>query len=81
MTTTHTDSSIIEHHDDGSWTETTVITHHPATRGQKAAAWGALGVLAMAPMLPLVVIYGLEKFDEKREELRAKKAAQKNKKK
>jgi hypothetical protein len=80
MTTTHTDSSIIEHHDDGSWTETTTITHYPATRGQKAAAWGALGVLAMAPVIPLAVIYGIEKFEEKREERRAKKAAKKNEK-
>lgn len=69
----HTDSSIIEHHDDGSWTETTVVTHFPATKRQQTlAAVGVLGLIA-APFMPLITVAALEKFEEKREARREKK--------
>lgn len=53
MPRNHTDSSIVEYHDDGTWTETTTITYHPPTKAQKAGAWAALagmGLIAVAPL-------------------------------
>lgn len=70
---THTDSSIIEHHDDGSYTETTVITHLPATRSQKIAAWSGVGAVLVLPFVPVVAIVLQEKFEARREARRAKK--------
>jgi hypothetical protein len=75
MPKAHTDSSIVEHHEDGSWTETTTITHYPATRNEKLAAWGALGALCVAPLFPLIAIHGLEKWEERKQARQAKKAA------
>jgi hypothetical protein len=61
-----TDSCIVEYNDDGSRTVTTVETIHPVTKKQQAAAFGVLGLLALAPAAPLLVIYGLEKWDERK---------------
>ena len=72
MSKTHTDSAIVEHHEDGSWTVTTVETHYPATRGEKAAAWTALGALCIAPFTPLIAI-GVAEWWDRRREAKAKK--------
>jgi len=63
---THTDSQLIEHHDDGSRTTTTVVTSYPATKTQQAVAIGALSALALAPIAPLLIVIGLEKWDARR---------------
>ena len=72
---THTDSVTVEHHDDGSWTETSTITRYPASTGQKAAAIGTIAVIGLMPLLPLVTVMALEKIEERREARRARKKA------
>lgn len=67
MNRTHTDSSIVEHHEDGSYTVTTVETVLPATKAQKAMAVGGLSLLAVAPLLPLAAAWGIDKLDARRE--------------
>lgn len=62
----HTDSAIIEYNEDGSRTVTTVETIYPATKAQQAAAWTGLGAIILAPLAPLVLIAGLEKWEERK---------------
>ena len=73
---THTDSTTVEYHEDGSWTETSTITHIPATTGQKAAAFAGLGVMCVAPFVPLLTVVALEKWEARKE--RKRKAALKS---
>jgi hypothetical protein len=61
----YTDSATIEHHEDGSWTTTTVETHYPASKKQQAVALGALGALCFAPFVPLVTVVVLEKVENR----------------
>lgn len=70
----HTDSSQIEHHEDGSWTTTTVITEYPATRAEKATAWTALGLMTAAPILLAVAPIVKYKIEEKLDERRRRKS-------
>lgn len=67
MNRTHTDSSIVEHHEDGSYTVTTVETVLPATRAQKAAAVGGVSLILSAPLFPLLAMWGMTKLEERRE--------------
>jgi len=69
---THTDSCIIEHHDDGSRTVTTVETVYPVSKKQQALAVGVLSLIAMAPLVPIATVAAWDKIQERRE---AKKAA------
>lgn len=75
---THTDSSTIVHHEDGSWTETSEVTHFPVDKKQQALALGGLTLIAFAPVIPLLSIAAYEKFEEKREARRVRKAAKKS---
>ena len=77
---THTDSAIVEHHEDGSRTVTTVETIHPATRGQQAAAVAGLGLLCVAPLFPLACLWAADKFEKRREAREAKKNPPKDEK-
>lgn len=79
FTRSHTDSSIIEYNEDGSHTETTVITRFPATRTQKVQAWGVLGAIAVLPFVPLAALVVTEKWEERKEARAAKKAAKSEK--
>lgn len=63
----HTDSEIVEWNEDGSRTITTVQTIHPATTAQKAQAWGVLGLITVAPIVPLLVVVALDKIESRRE--------------
>lgn len=75
----HTDKSTVVYHEDGSWTESTEVTHYPASKAQKATATLALvGVLA-APLVPILTIASIEKAADMREKYRAKRDARKNK--
>jgi hypothetical protein len=74
----YTDSATIEHHEDGSWTTTTVETHYPATKKQQAVALGALGALCFAPFVPLVTVVVLEKVENRWNARKARKAQSKN---
>lgn len=74
----HTDSQIVEYNEDGSWTTTTIETEYPMTRGQKAAAWGALGGIAVLPFVPVVAMVMLEKIEERREARRLAKQNENN---
>lgn len=62
----HTDTHQVEYHDDGSRTETTVVTHLPLTKADKAQAWAALGGLMVISMSPLLVIAGAEFWDRRK---------------
>jgi len=70
MNRTHTDSSIVEHHEDGSYTVTTVETVLPATNAQKALAVGGVGLILVAPVFPLLAMWGADKLEERRERRR-----------
>lgn len=70
----YTDSEIIEHNEDGSWTTTTVVTQYPATPQQKAIAIAGLAALIVAPLAPLMGLYAVEKYEEHKEKRRNKKA-------
>lgn len=61
---THTDSQIIEHHDDGSWTTTTVVTETPATKKQQAVAITVLVGLCVAPFTPILAVVAAERWDK-----------------
>jgi len=74
----HTDSSVIDHHEDGSWTETTVITHYPASKAEKALAWSGVGVVLLAPFVPLVMLTVSEKLEARREKRRLKAVPENN---
>lgn len=71
----HTDSSIVEYHEDGSRTVTTVETYYPPTKGQQIAAWTTLGAVVLAPLAPLAMLVGVEKWEARkaRKEAEAKK--------
>lgn len=72
-----TDTQNVTYHDDGSYTVESHVTHYPPTRAQKAAGWGALGVVVVAPALPLLYVVVLEKFEEKNAARKARKALKK----
>ena len=69
----YTDSRTVEHHDDGSKTVTTVETFEPVSRKQQATAFAALGLLAVAPVVPILAIGVYDRIQEKREDRRRKK--------
>lgn len=71
---THTDSAVVEYNEDGSRTVTTVETIYPLTTAEKAQGWGLVGVLLVAPVLPLLIIAGIEKAEEKWNARKAKKS-------
>lgn len=73
--TPHTDSAIVEYHEDGSYTVTTVETHQPLTKADQAKGWAALGALMVIAVAPATFPYVLDKMDERRERKAAKKAA------
>lgn len=73
--TPHTDSAIVEYHEDGSYTVTTVETHQPLTTADKARAWAGLGALMVVAVSPAFLPYVVDKLDERRERKQAKKAA------
>ena len=62
----HTDSCIIEHHEDGSRTVTTVETMYPVSKKQQAAALAGLTVIGLAPLLPIAYLAAAEKIATKR---------------
>lgn len=64
---TRVDSHIIEHHDDGTWTETTVVHGAPATKKEKAAAGFLLASVAIAPFIPVFYLIAAEKWVERQE--------------
>lgn len=68
----HTDSQIVEHHDDGSWTTTTVVTEYPLTKADQAKAWGVLGALTLITCSPLFVVIARDKLETRREKKRLK---------
>lgn len=74
----YTDSSTVEYHDDGSKTVTTVETLHPVSKKQQALATGVLGLVVMAPVIPLIVVAAYDRVEEKRAARKAKKAALKS---
>jgi len=53
----HTDSCVVEHHEDGTWTTTTVVTERPATRAEQAGAWAAIGGLTLVTFSPVIVLW------------------------
>ena len=63
---THTDSHIVERHDDGTWTETIVVHGSPATKKEKVTAFSILGALVVAPFLPLVAAIGYDRWEQRR---------------
>lgn len=71
----YTDHETVTYHEDGSYTTESVITHYPLTKAQKATAWGALGLIAVAPVVPLLVLVAVDKFEEKMYDRRLAKAA------
>jgi hypothetical protein len=62
-----TDSAIVEYNEDGSRTITTVETIMPATKKQQAAAYSALGLLTLAPLMPLAALYLVDKYEARME--------------
>lgn len=74
MPRNHVDSITVQHHDDGSYTETSEITYYPPTAQRKAAAWLALGGLVVAPFTPLILAAGVGKWRDLKERSAAKKA-------
>lgn len=75
---THTDSSIIEYHEDGSWTTTTTVTEHPATTAQKAVAGGVLAAVCVAPFVPVLLLVCSSKLEKRREAKRLKSQSEEN---
>ena len=73
MPKSHTDSETIDYHEDGSWTTTTVITREPVTNRQKAAAFGVLGAIMVAPVMPAIGLVLYDKVQEKRAARKARK--------
>ncbi len=68
----HTDSQIVEYHDDGSWTTTTVVTDRPLTKAEQAKAWGVLGGLTLVTFSPVIVIIARDALERRREKKRLK---------
>lgn len=75
---THTDTQTTTYNEDGSWIETTEITHYPATKQQKASAAALLGFVTLAPLLPILTIASMEKARLMQDKYRAKRAARKD---
>ena len=73
---THTDSQIVTFNEDGSRTIETVETIYPATKGQQAAAWGALIGISVIPLVPLAAVVFVEKMEARRLKKDAKKKAE-----
>lgn len=69
----YTDSVIVEYNEDGSRTETSVVTYQPITKTQQTLAWAGLTVLVAAPFVPLLAVSAYEKFEEKLASRKAKK--------
>lgn len=67
MQTTHTDSAIVETHEDGSKTITTVEHWTPPTRAEKAQAWGGIVALTVVALSPLALPWVADKLEERRE--------------
>jgi hypothetical protein len=67
------DSHIIEHNEDGTWVETTVVHGRPATTKEKATAWTVLGAVCIAPFAPLVALIAIEKWEARRDRKEAAK--------
>lgn len=61
----HTDSAIVEYNEDGSRTITTVETIYPISRKKQIASAGSLGLVAVAPAVPLLALFVLAKVAEK----------------
>lgn len=72
----YTDSTTVEHNEDGSQTITTVERYYPPTTQQKIAAWASLGGLALVAVTPAVVPALLDW----RAERKARKAQEKSEK-
>lgn len=62
---TRTDSHIVEHHDDGTWTETVVYHGKPATKKEKATALALLGTLVVVPFTPLIALAAADWWDRR----------------
>jgi hypothetical protein len=78
MPKTRTNSVVVTHHDDGSWTEQTDITYLPPTVSDKLAMAGILGAGVLFALSP-VFIASYDVLQERREARKARKAAQSNK--
>jgi hypothetical protein len=74
MPKTRTNSVVVTHHEDGSWTEQTDITYLPPTTSDKLAMAGILGAGVLFALSP-VVFAGYDLYQEKREARKARKAA------
>lgn len=72
-----TDSYTVDQHDDGSRTVTEVYTVTPPTKGQQITAWTALGVVCVAPFMPILGLAAYDKYQEKRAARKAAKEAKK----
>lgn len=70
----HTDSHIVEYNDDGSRTETSVVTYEPVSLAKQALAVTGLIALCVSPVIPLVAISMYEKWEERREARKEAKA-------
>jgi len=68
----HTDSQIVEYHDDGSWTTTTVTTQMPMTKADQAKAWAILGGLTLATFSPVIALVARDALERRREKKRLK---------
>lgn len=75
-----TDSEITEWHEDGTYTTTVVYNGRPATRAEKAQAWGALGGLTLLAFAPVLCIPLIDKLEERRARKRAAKKTESEKK-
>lgn len=74
----HTESYESHTNEDGSVTTTEVTTFTPPTPKQQALAWTGLGLLVMAPFVPLAATVAYDKYVERRDARKARKAAKKN---
>ena len=70
----HTDFETVEYHEDGSWTVKSEATYYPPTTKDKALAYSILGVLVVAPALPVLIPIVHSKVAKK---IEARKAAKK----
>lgn len=70
----HTNSQIVEVHEDGSWTTTTVETEFPATKAQKAVAGGALVAICVVPFVPVLSLIAADWRENRRLKREANKA-------
>lgn len=54
MSKTRTDSFTVVHHEDGTWTEKSEITHLPTTKAEKLAGVGVLSALSLIALAPVL---------------------------